>query len=170
MTTTKKRWRLRAEKYLGSIIGTLIIGALILSQLMNNAEIKQIEVEGLERIIIGATNNQQTAVRYGQHSGEPVTRSIFSENGVDTLGATIVSFGKEGKPHSDSPEHKITMILEHHKNVDGDFCTIGVSRTAKEAISYDSISQELRSVEGACSGIDIESRVEILWEQVEPQA
>lgn len=169
MTTTKKRWLHRAEKYLGSIIGTLIIGALIMSQLMTNAEIKQIETGGLERIIIAATNNQQTAVRYGQHSGEPVTRSIFSEKTVDTLGGTIVSFGKEGKPYSDSSEHKITMILEHYKNVDGDFCTIGVSRTAKEAISYDSISQELRSAEGACSDIDIESRVEILWEQFDPR-
>lgn len=164
-----KRWLVRAEKYVGSIVGTLIIGVLILSQLMNSAEIKQIEVESLERIIIGATNNQQTAVEYGQDSGESVTRSVFSENGVDKLGATIVSFGKDGKPHSTSPEHKITMILEHHKTVAGDFCTIGVSRTAKEAISYDSISQQLRATDGACEGIDIQSRAEILWEQLDPK-
>lgn len=162
----KKWWTDRIERWLGVVAGIGLIAGLLIYQLMTVADIRQIEVAGLERLVVVSTDNQITAMEAGHRSAFGMTRSVFTENGVSKLGEVQISSTINGGQQSKSKKREITTILEHHLSPDGHFCTIGVSAKARESVSYDSAKRELWSVDGACKGVDIESRAKIMFEQI----
>lgn len=169
MSNKKKQWLTGAESWVGSAVGTLVIGTLVITHLMNTGEIRRAEVVGLEQVIVAATNYHKSSFEYGEETAKTMTTTTFTEKESNKVGGAIIVSQSKGDNEPRITDTIKTTILEHHRTPANEVCTVGVSRGAKQVISYDTFTRQLRATGGACENIDIDSRAEILWEQLDPK-